>query len=552
MGIGLGSTRYGEVRFIVLAALVFCSLSFSPYLYGYLSCPRDQKFVGLVGWDVPGTYMYFMWEKQAEKGQILFEDRLTPERHDPFYFNLEWLLLGRALGISHLSLVAGFQVERCLTILVSFFIIYFFVGTFFKDNAARRGVFLWIILTSGFGWIFWVVKEIGGYSWAIRIWDIEGVNLFGYLINKPHVIRSLALICLSYTFLIKGEEKNNIVYFLLAGITIAIQGFIRPYDLPTAFLLLAIFPVLVSVREGSVVRSRTRNYLTSFVIALPILIYYLFLRSFILEDVFKGVSFEAFTPLEMIIWIGLPAVLAFYSYDGLKNWRHWNDSKMFLYVWTFIVFTLIYAYPIIPWGMESAGLCYIIAPILAGYVLFDNLIPALMGTGWGGIISARFNLTRRKWSVWVTMVVILLCVPSNIVLLGKMFETLSAHTRPYYIPVEVAEGFSWLNAHGSSEDVVLSDMGNGFHLPVDASVKAFIGHGHFTVDFAGKSNLLHRFFSDKESDAFRKELLEHYDVKYVFYSDLERRLGSFNPSTASYLQPAYRNSLVTIYKVLSG
>jgi uncharacterized membrane protein len=151
----------------------------------------------------------------------------------------------------------------------------------------------------------------------------------------------------------------------------------------------------------------------------------------------------------------------------------------------------------------------------------------------------------------VAVVAIVLCLPSNVVLYGKIFADLAAHSRPYYIPKEVANAFSWLAESAAPHDVVLSHPQNGYHLPVDASVTAFVGHGHFTIDYAEKSRLVARFFDAAESDDFRKRLLETFTVKYVFYGDLERNTGAFNPSAASYLEPVYSNSLVTIYEAPS-
>jgi len=107
-----------------------------------------------VSWDVPGAYMYFMWERQGLEGRTPFQDRLTPDKHEPFYCNLEWLLLGRVLRYSNLSIISAFQVERCLTILAGLVMLYYFVGSFFSDVIERGCVFLWILFTFCLGRVF--------------------------------------------------------------------------------------------------------------------------------------------------------------------------------------------------------------------------------------------------------------------------------------------------------------------------------------------------------------------------------------------------------------
>ncbi len=539
-----------DLRFIIISFILFFTISSIPYLYGYLSTPPGIKFNGLIGWDVPGTYMYFMWEKQAEQGNNLLADRLTPEKHDPFYFNGEWWLMGRFLRYTGLSLESGFHVERALTVFFAFCVLYYFLTCFFENLFERRAVFIWILFTSGFGWLFYLIARYAGYSWPIRIWDIEGVNLFGYLANKPHFIRSLALICLSYTFLLKGEIKDRGIYFFLAGVVILAQGIIRPYDLPTAFLLLALFPVLLAIREGRLSRTRTIHYFIATLTALPILIYYLLLdRNFVLKDVFKGVDFPAFTPIEFIIWLGFPFLIAALGFDGPRNFRNWRRPRLFLYLWFLIVLMLIYAYPLIPWGMESAGLCYIVSPILAGLFLFSELLPQWLNGRTAHRLAGVLHLSKESMRKSIIVALIVLSFPSNIILMHKIYRDLAQHSRPYYIPTAVADAFTWLSQHSKSQDVVMSHPENGYHLPVDAGVKAFLGHGHFTIHYQEKVAMLKRFFDDKESEAYRRGLLKDYGITYLFYGEMERQIGGFDPFKAAYLKPVFRNSLVTIFQV---
>lgn len=542
-----------DLKFILSVFCIFFVFSSSPYLYGHLSTPAAQKFVGQVGWDVAGSYMYFMWERQAVEGSVLLQNRLTPEEHEPFYFNPEWLLLGRMVKYTGLPLTAAFHLERFLTVLFAFTILYYLLTCFFEHEYERRVVFLWIVLTSGFGWIFWLIAHIGGISWNIRVWDVEGVNLFGYLINKPHVIRSLAMICLSYALLLKGEGSGRKVYFVLAGLTILVQGFIRPYDLPTAFLLLAFFPILLLLREGrSSTNARVNNYLLAALTAAPIYLYYVALhRLSVLKDSFKAVDFPAFTPLELIIWLGVPFILMIAAFDGIESWRKWSASKLFLYLWYAVVLILIYAYPIVPWGMESAGLCYIVAPILAGMFLLQKVAPRFLETRFFQWISRSFHVTRSGLAALACAPVILASVPSNVVLTAKLFQNLAQHSRPYYIPKDVADAFRWLDLHADQASLVLSHPGNGYHLPVDAGVRAFVGHGHFTINYQQKVEQMLYFYNGAASDLYRRELLKKYGIDYVFFSDLEKTAGAFDPAAAPYLTKVYANATTAVYKVVT-
>ncbi|MGA7874782.1 MAG: hypothetical protein WCA08_03895, partial [Desulfoferrobacter sp.] len=69
------------------------------------------------------------------------------------------------------------------------------------------------------------------------------------------------------------------------------------------------------------------------------------------------------------------------------------------------------------------------------------------------------------------------------------------------------------------------------------------------IHYSEKVAMLDKFFEDGESEAYRRQLLKEYGITYLFYGDIERRIGSFNPYKTDYLKPVYSNSLVTIFQV---
>jgi len=545
----MGRSLRQQLLFFSAVALIFLIVSSVPYLYGYLSCPQDKEYMGLAGRDVPGAYMYFMWQAQASQGTILLTNRLTPEKHSAFYFNPEWLLLGRVQGVVGLSLAESFQLERCLTIVLAFCILYYFLSNFFPEIGQRQWVFLWVIFTSGLGWIFWSIGQQPGHTWSVRLWDIEGINLFGYLINKPHFIRSLSLVCLSYAFLLRGEQSGHRIYFLLSGITIAVQGLVRPYDLPTAFLLLTLFPLILCAQEGRFSLHRTINYAIAALAALPVGCYYLYLsKNSVLGQIFKGVDLPALTPLELVIWLGAPFLLAAAAYDGIRNFRKWSPPLTFLYLWGFIVGSLIYAYPIIPWGMESAGLCYIMAPILAGLFLFNYMPPLFSRIQLWRPAKVFLPWLGKRQVATIGLLAVFICLPSNFVLMHRMIQDLSDHSYPYYLPKEVTAAFNWLAENTSSSDIVVSSPEYGFFLPALAGVTCFVGHRDFTIDYDNKCELSSGFFDPSGDIRSRTELLKKYDVRYVLCVGTECDFAE-RKNSGPFLEPVFANPTATIFRV---
>lgn len=537
-----------RLRFFFTVASVVLVLSSVPYLYGYLSCPPDREYLGLVGRDVPGAYMYFMWQAQAREGAVLFADRLTPEKHSPFYFNLEWLLLGTWQRLLGFSLEAAFQLERGLTIVIALGIFYYFLCSFFPEADHRKWVFLWIIFTSGLGWIVWIFSLQAENPWSLRLWDIEGINLFGYLINKPHFIRCLSLACLSYALLLRGEQNGRRSYFFLSGITMALQGLMRPYDLPTALLLLTLLPIVLCLREGRFSLHRIANYAIAAAAALPVGAYYYYLdKQSLLGRIFQGVDLPALSPLELLLWLGIPLLLAVAGYDGVKNFRKWSVPVTFLYLWGLITGSLIYAYPIVPWGMESAGLCYVLAPIAAGLFLFQWVVPRLSQVPPGRAGNAFAKVLRGRQTAAVGLFAILLCLPSNFILMHTILDDLSHHSYPYYLPRQVTAAFDWLAENASCSDIVISSPRYGFFLPALAGVTSFVGHHDFTIDYDDKAEMSARFFDPSESSRSRAELVQHHDVRYVLCVGAECDFARQHPQL--FWQTVFTNQDATVFRV---
>ena len=236
-------------------------------------------------------------------------------------------------------------------------------------------------------------------------------------------------------------------------------------------------------------------------------------------------------------------MLALLGFDGFKDLKNKENPQIFLYLWGGVMAVIIYAYPLIPWGMESAGPCYIIAPILAGQTIFKQFIPALSKRRSGK------RMGGQKLAIFMIIVILLVSLPSNVILMTNTIKSLSCHSRPYYLPDNVVNAFDWLRQNACHEDIVMSSAGNGFYLPTFSRTKAFIGHGDFTIDFGAKNQLVSRFFDPKEGHDFRKKLLNDYEVAYLFFSDVERGMGGFNPKEAPYLKEVYENPGVAIFEV---
>ena len=47
-----------------------------------------------------------------------------------------------------------------------------------------------------------------------------------------------------------------------------------------------------------------------------------------------------------------------------------------------------------------------------------------------------------------------------------------------------------------------------------------------------------------------KRILDKYNIKYIFYSDLEKKLGEWTPDNKNYIKEVFDNQKVKIYKII--
>jgi hypothetical protein len=87
---------------------------FLPTTYGYLSCPPDRWFSGVV-YNVHDTAQYLSWMREAGTS-LLTDNKLTAEANARVFVNLHWWIPGRLARVLGLSLSQVYQVFRFVDI----------------------------------------------------------------------------------------------------------------------------------------------------------------------------------------------------------------------------------------------------------------------------------------------------------------------------------------------------------------------------------------------------------------------------------------------------
>ena len=85
-------------------------------------------------------------------------------------------------------------------------------------------------------------------------------------------------------------------------------------------------------------------------------------------------------------------------------------------------------------------------------------------------------------------------------------------------------------------------------MPYYADRFVYVGHGPETLDYENKYQKVNDFYADRYSTKEIKGFLAKKRINYVFYSDLEKNIGKFDPEKYDFLEKVYENKGAKIYK----
>jgi len=542
-----------ERVFVLAVGLGVLAVTSLPALYGYLSAPADRVFSGIV-FNVPDVSHNFAWMRHFRES-ILIQNWMTPEESAPVFFNLLWWAWGHISGWMGWSYGLGYQVLRLVAGVSLLALLHPFLALFLARRRERMLAYLLVVIASGLGgWFVFAIKLLAriGISTTLGLHPLdlfvaESNTFFGMMVS-PHFIIAAALMLAIFQLFVLGYERQKIRYTVGAGFVGLVLGLQHAYDLLLIYAVMGFFLTLVSLRGGF----RWRAWLNWVLIGLlscPGGLYSVIITQ--RDPIWKAVLAQfvnagVFTPdpWHLFILLGLPLVIAVLTFDGLVPLTEYGERELFVKSWFIVGGLLIY----VPTSFQIHYLngWQIPVAILAARAFVGRVLPRLglcrdaaACQGWRGVL----------WRVALPGALLLAVCGTNIYLTGWSVHVLSRHEAPHYLTQGDSEAMSWLDEHTQSQEVILSSLHTGHHIPSRAGNKPFIAHWAATVDFLAKRDAVRRFYDVSTSDAEREILLRDYGVRYVYHGSNERALGSYEPAHASYLEPLFASTGVAIYAV---
>ncbi len=541
---------YSEWRFVAVTIVFALVLTSLPYLYAYLSTPANKQYMGIM-LDVPDHVQYFSWMRELSHA-FLVSNIMTPEANRPIFFNLLWWGMGRLGLILNLNFAGMFQILRVVATILFLLLAYRVCSWFLEERLMRRTAFLLISFTSGFGWVLVLLKYTlahGQLPLPLDVFIAEG-NTFLDVLGYPHFVAA-ALYIFIFDLMLRGQGKAQLRYAVVAGLVALFLGWQHTYDLILVYGILGSYIVFTMLRDRKLpIYLIEGTFLVGIISCWPA-IYSVWLTT--ADPVWKAVLSQfsnagVFTPplWQLPILFGLILILALFTVIKRNplNLKQYNDRDLFILAWFVICFALIYVptdyqiHMLNGWQVPMA--------ILATQGLFRYIVPWLQKVFRKSWSQAGSPDTLRRIAAAALVMIVL---PTNLYLFFWRYTDLARHDYPYYLYKDEITAMNWLEANVKPDDVVLSSLTTGEYIPAMTGAHAFLAHWAQTLDFYGKTEMVQEFFSAGTSDARRQQILQQYNVRYVFYGPAEQALGPYNLDQSPFLKMVFATPMVRVYAV---
>ncbi len=489
---------------------------------------------------------YQAFARAFARGGLLIDNPWSNLVRPPAFFNLIWFLLGKGMAVTGFSFITLYYAAGILSTGLMYLAILLLMKALLGDGLAGRAGFLLAGFGGGFGWVVALLStEAATRLRPLDIYHQEGYPLQAALFF-PHLALSMAVLTFIMLLLWHGMALEKRRAVAGAGALLVVLGFLHPYHLVTVLAVAGAWTALRLVRG----RGQWRRALSDFMLlagcaALPLLYYrWLFTRENFAwwaeaNEVLTGgivpvlLGFGAFLPL---------AALGVFGRDDAPPGG--PSRRLFLGAWAVTQGALLFSSPLVRFEVKLAeGL---ILPLAALAVLgagkLAGRFPALLG-GWRGWMAAALAFA--------------LILPSHAILVRESLSSIGMY-RHSLLP----SNWHWRNVISPREreahdfirrnvpaDAVFFGSALSVILPAVADVRFYSGKMHITPDEFRKFEETDWFLTKPLSQSDRHVFLRERNIGYVWYDPWAMVAYPFRPGNLSFLEPAFDNGAVRIYRV---
>jgi hypothetical protein len=543
--------KKNELIFVFAVAFFVIILTSLPYIYGLLKTPANYQYLG-IHMAPSDIFVYESYVNQIKEGKIFLTNHFHNDLIEEKNFNIFWLVVGLFAKIFNLSALLAIHLFRVILIPICLLSIYLFLSLFFKNRNKRKIALLLISFSSGLGAILspiirpfaYINEKTGYFGWPMDLWVSES-NSFLTFYHSPHFIASLTFLVLIFYFFLQALNRNKYTCSVTAGLLGLAYFNFHPFYIVTIasiFLGYLLFSFIKKQRDLSL--KILKHGIVFGLFSLPSIIYHIINtlgNPIIQEKAAQNVCKTTSIPLT-IISFGIPLLLAIYSvYYLVKKDNKLIKKYSFIVVWLIVNLIIIYL-PFLNFQrrlIEGIQIPIVILATISIFIIYEKYKHRKTLK----IITKDKDIL--KLYLLITLIVLSL---SNLYIM--MEGLLAINQKIPYIEKSKVEGFSWIDKNTDKESTILSNSYLGNIIPGFTNRDVFIGHWVETTNYQEKQNKTMWFFGENNEDQQKKEFLKNSRINYIFYSNIEEKMGKFNPDEKNYLKNVYNQNEVKVFKVL--
>jgi hypothetical protein len=461
--------RLGSLRPVLLVWLCLAVCSNLPYLLAELLPPEGRSFVGFFYY-VDDVYNYLSYVEQAERGALVFVNKLVVDDHAPALVNLEWALVGRLSALLGSRPALAYRLFGTAALLALVAAASAWLRRSGLPESHRLPALLLVFTSAGLGGLRF---ELLGRPFD-RCLDLF-VGMFPVLesLANPHFVAGTALLAWSLWAFSEARSLRGLVAANLLGTA---TGLVRPYDLV----------LLVSIRALSVCSTeRPRAWVSSLLPLsglLPVTAYCAWV--FGGNPAFRQLTTLSYgrPPFSDFAWALLPAV-ALASLGLTLGARSTRATRLTLGLWAAVSLAIVAWWPV-PYALQF-----------------------IAGVGAPLLMLGALGLSRFRPAV--TVAAALALSPTGIAAL----RLVSRPDPQWFAPRESMEAARALHGVCRPGDSLFAPPDIGLFAAGLSSCRSFISHP-VVPDYAGRSASTKAFFESWDP-ATRSRFLDAHRITYL-------------------------------------
>ena len=516
---------------IIYFAISIMIITTIPYLVGFASQDAAWRFSGfIIGVEDGNSYIAKMLS--GASGDWLFRTPYSAENQRGLLAFVPYILLGKLTSppAQHDQLVVLFHGFRFISGVLAILAGYDFLTIFIKKTKWRWWALLLLILGGGGGWIL-VLIEKKNFMGSIPL-DFISPESFGFLglLGLPHLALARASLLWGFTSYLKKMPGY------ITGILWLLLGLLQPIFVVIAWVVIGMHLLLISIFSY---REQKNKWIETWKIV---------------EEYFRRLFFGFVISAPLIIY----TAISFFTDPYLKIWAEQNklpSPHFFHYLIAYGMFS-----PFVILGLlKLIGFDRSKGYFLAGWlILLPVLVTAPVSTQrrlaegiWAAIVISMISyFENRNQLRSLEILYFSFAFPSTLFLLIGSISAARIQSRPIFRPNSEIQAFEYLAENVQIEAIILSSYDSGNNLPAWANHRVVLGLGPETSNRYEVEDEILLFFSPETNDDFRDNIINKYNVDYIFWGPSERELGDWNPIGTEFLQETYNKDGYAIYRTL--